>query len=188
MMKQWVWVPVVCVMVAGLLGCRAEEEVVELVPVGEAPAAPAKPERDVLFGEDFESGEAGRWTSVTIVRGGAGGSTYAAQGTVVEGRNPEYWGVNLAVDGELTLSLDVYFDGAPTSLQVMTFAEKAANNFRLEVTDLQPGRWHHVEGRLADFFSWEGGSLVGDVMQSLNIWVQGNAGDTFRFDNVKLFR
>lgn len=161
-------------------------------PPAEAPAAEAPPaeapaaEKEVLFSEDFESGEPGPWTGVTIVEGGAGESKFAAQGTV--GKNPEYWGVDLTVDDQLTLSLDLYLDGPPSPVQVITFAKEANDNFRYELGNLTPGRWHHVEVKVAKFFSWQDGSLVGDTMQNLNIWVQGPEGSTFRFDNVVLYR
>jgi len=200
--KRWLLLAGVGGAVASaLLGCQGEraEEVpeVELVPEAEVPVppapeveapAPAAPEPEVLFSEDFESGDVGRWTSVTIVEGGAGGSKYAVQGTVEEGANPEYWGLALAVDGELTLSLDIFFDAPPVELQIITFAQTAANPFRLPRADLSPGRWHHVEVQLAGLCSWDGGSLVGDTIQNINIWVQGPAGSTFRFDNVKVYR
>ena len=206
-MRQWVWLVVV---LAGMvaLGCGRKEEAPRAAPpppkavpeqVAPAPAAPTAPaegsaavtapaEPEVLFSEDFESGEVGRWTSLTIVEGGAGGSKYAGQGTVAEGKNPEYWGLDLTVDDKLTLSLDIYFDASPTELQIMSFAQKANNNFRFQQSNLEPGRWHHIEAKLADFFSWDGGSLAGDTIQSINIWVQGTSGDTFRIDNVKLYR
>ena len=174
-----------------LLGCGGEEEPpVAAVPAAEeAPAVVTGPtEKEVLFREDFESGEVGRWSSITIVAGGAGGSKYAAQGTVAEGKNPEYWGLDLAVDDVLTLSLDIFFEGPVTELQIMTFAKNASNNFRFQQADLGPGRWHHIEVRLANFFSWDGGSLVGDSIQSINIWVQGTAGDAFRVDNIVVYR
>ncbi len=189
-----------------LLGCGREEERPVAAPsppspgpppreVAAVPAAEEEPavatepaEKEVLFSEDFESGEVGRWSSITIVEGGAGGSKYAAQGTVAEGKNPEYWGLDVAVDDALTVSLDIFFDGPVTELQIMTFAKNASNNFRFQQADLAPGRWHHIEARLADFFSWDGGSLVGDTIQSINIWVQGTAGDAFRVDNIVVYR
>lgn len=189
-----------------LLGCGREEERPAAAPSPpsreppprEAAAVPAAEEepavatepagKEVLFREDFESGEVGRWSSITIVEGGAGGSKYAAQGTVAEGKNPEYWGLDVAVDDALTLSLDIFFEGPVTELQIMTFAKNASNNFRFQQADLGPGRWHHIEARLADFFSWDGGSLVGDTIQNINIWVQGSPGDTFRIDNVVISR
>ena len=198
----WTFVSVAVVVAAG---CGKREEMprapagppasdrppaaVAAEPVPERPAAEAEAaEKEVLFSEDFESGEVGRWTSITIVEGGAGGSKYAAQGTVAEGRNPEYWGLDLVVDDALTLSLDIFFEAPVTELQVMTFAKNSSNNFRFQQADLAPGRWHHIEAGLADFFSWDGGSLRGDTIQSINIWVQGTAGDAFRVDNIVLSR
>ena len=189
-MRQGLWVPVLCALLVGLVGCKGEQaEVVELEPVAEAPVAAAEPAQDVVFSEDFENGEAGRWSSVTIVQGGAGGSKYAAQGAVrEEGGNPEYWGLGLTVDGELTLRLDIRYDKAPTSVQIVTFAEQAEDNFHLQITELEPGRWHHVQAKVASFSSWGDGSVLGDKMQNINIWVQGAEGDSFRIDNVKLYR
>jgi len=123
---------------------------------------------------------------VTIVEGGAGGSKYAAQGTA--GKNPEYWGLDLLVDDALTLSLDIYFDGPISELQILSHAQEANENFRYQQQALSPGRWHHIEGKLADFFSWEGDSLVGDTMDNVNVWVQAAPGTTFRIDNVTLYK
>lgn len=197
-MKHWVWTWVALIgVLAAVVGCQVPEspeaQEVELVLQAEAPAAAEAEEavtaaREVLFSEDFESGGAGRWSSVTVVEGGAGGSKYAAQGTVAEGKNAEYWGLDVAVDDALTLSLDIFFEGPVTELQIMTFAKNASNNFRFQQADLGPGRWHHIEATLADFFSWDGGSLVGDTIQSINIWVQGTAGDAFRVDNIVVYR
>lgn len=204
-MAHRVW-PVVLVVWILAFGCGKEQETPSAVPgpppspapqaevaprppasessAAEAPAA-EKP-KEVLFSEDFESGEADGWTGVTVVEGGAGDSKFAAQGTV--GKNPEYWGLDLTVDERLTLSLDLYLEGPPSPVQILTFAKNANDNFRYQLRNLSPGRWHHIEVRLAEFFAWEGGSLVGDTMRNINIWVKGPPGSTFRLDNVMLYK
>ncbi len=160
-----------------------------------AQAAAGPHPQGILFSEDFESGTlpvrlgGSGWSSVTIVEGGAGGSKYAAQGTVrEEGFNPEYWGLALTVDDRLTLSLDIYFDKQPTAVNVRTFAEEAYENFGFGLQDLEPGRWHHVESKVATWRAYTGDPIGDDVMQNVNIWVQGTEGDTFRIDNVKIYR
>jgi len=203
-MKERMWLAVLVAVVALVVtvGCGKESAPAAdpasppSRPAAEvtAPAAPA-PEvatevepvkKEVLFSEDFESGEVGRWSNVTIVEGGAGGSKYAGQGTV--GKNPEYWGLELPVDENLKLSLDIYSETPITELQIISHAKTANGNFRLQQSSLSPGRWHHIEARVADFFAWEGGSLVGDTIDNVNIWVQGMPESTFKFDNVTLFK
>jgi len=200
-----VW-PVVLVVWILAFGCGKEQETPSAVPgpppspapqaevaprppasessAAEAPAA-EKP-KEVLFSEDFESGEADGWTGVTVVEGGAGDSKFAAQGTV--GKNPEYWGLDIVAEPSITVSLDIYLEGPPASMQILTFAKKAQDNFHYEIQNLSPGRWHHIEASLAEFSSWSGATLIGDTIQNINIWVKGPPGSTFRLDNVMLYK
>jgi len=153
---------------------------------GPAPAPPgyAMPAKAV-FRCDFETGRAGEFEDVEVVKGGLGASRWCGRTTA--DRSSEHEGLSFRMTAATVVRCAVYLPpehgGGTGKVRLLLWDKALAKNVQTDFKGLAPGRWHVLHARMKD---WEAaGAIEGQEFTVFKIYA--GKGRTVVFDDVVIY-